>query len=412
MRHWWKGGDIIFTNRVEQHLIRRDNPIFKIVDEYCFRSKNVYNCANYIIRQEFINNGKWVRYNQLDRIMHEYDCYYELGSQASQNILRVLDKAWKSFFVSIKDWTKHPEKYLGRPRLPRYKPKDGRQIFILKNIQASITNKMLRISFKPLGGYTVPTKVNGKLMQIRFIPQSGCYVMEVVYETEVLEQSTGNKRVCSIDLGVNNFATVVNNVGLKPIVVKGGVIKSINQYYNKQKASIQSELMRKNCKHWSRKLDALTLRRYNRVKTWMHTASRSIIQYCIVNHIDTIVVGHCDGWKQNINFGKVNNQNFAYIPFDMFIKQLHYKCEDTGIKLIATEESFTSTTSFLDNELPIEENSNKKRRIKRGMFKSNNGVFINADVNGAYQIMRKVLPNLLSSEGIGGIDCYPVAMRT
>jgi putative transposase len=343
--------------------------------------------------------------------MQEYDCYYELGSQASQNILRVLDNTWKSFFKNIKGWKLHPEKYLGRPKLPKYKPKDGRQVFILKNIQAAITDGMLRISFKPFGGYSVPTRVTEKLMQIRFVPKGGCYIMEVVYEVEVPEQPTESKRVCSIDLGIDNFATMTNNIGLQPIVVKGGVIKSINQYYNKQKASIQSELMLKNGKRWSKQLDALTLKRNNRIKTWMHTASKRIIQYCLNNQIDTLVVGYNAGWKQEANIGKINNQKFVGIPYDMFVGQLEYKCEDVGMRLVKIEEAYTSGTSFLDGELPIKENYNKCRRIHRGLFKSNNGVLINADVNGAYQIMRKALPNLLSSEGIGGIDCYPVAIR-
>jgi len=342
--------------------------------------------------------------------MHDYECYYELGSQSSQNILRVLDNNWISFFRSIKDWSKFPQKYLGKPKLPNYKNKEGRQVFILKNTQASITDGILRISFRPFNGYTVPTKVKSKLIQVRFVPKGSCYIMEIVYETEVPEQPIEPKRITAIDLGIDNFATITNNIGLQPIVIKGGIIKSINQYYNKRKSSIQSELMLKNKKKRSKKLDNLTLKRNNRIKSWIHKSSKIIVDYCVINNIDTLVCGLNKGWKQECNIGKVINQTFVSIPYEMFINQLIYKCENNGIKFIKIEESYTSGTSFLDNELPTENNYDKSRRIYRGLFKCNDNRLINSDVNGSYQIMKKVFPNLINSEGIEGIGCYPVAI--
>ena len=327
----------IKVNRVEQQVIRKSNPIWKTVDEYCFRSKNVYNYANYIIRQEFINNGKWIRDNELDKICQCADCYKELGSQASQKIIQLLDKNWKSFFKAIKDWSKNPSKYLGRPKLPKYKAKDGRQVFILKNIQCSITDGLFRISFKPFGGFTVPTRANGRLIQCRFIPKSGNYVMEVVYETEapdIIDFKPTN--IASIDLGIDNFATITNNIGLPPIAIKGRIIKSYNQYYNKQKAKIQSELMLTNKKHWSRRLNQLTNKHHNKIKDWMHKASKQIVEYCVLYGIDTLICGYNAGWKQESNMGKKVNQKFENIPFLMFVQQLTYKCENNGINFIQT----------------------------------------------------------------------------
>lgn len=405
----------IKANRIEQHLIKNSNPIWKTVDEYCFRSKNVYNYANYIIRQEFINSskengkGKWIRYNVLDNMCHGADCYKELGSQAAQNILKVLDRNWNSYFVSIKDWKKNPSKYLGRPKLPKYKPKDGRLVFILKNIQCSIIDGMFRVSFKPFQGYSVPTKVQGKLMQCRFVPRGSDYMMEIVYEIDVPDKLTESSHIASIDLGINNFATITNNIGLKPIVIKGNVIKSMNQFYNKKKSKMQSELMLINGKHWSNGLQHLTNKRNNKIKSWMHKTSKIVISYCLENHIDTLVCGYNIGWKQEIELSKKVNQKFVSIPYDMFIKQLAYKCENVGIRFILTEESYTSGTSFLDGELPCRENYDKSRRIHRGLFQCGQGL-INADVNGSYQIMMKVFPNAFAN-GIEGVGLHPLSMK-
>ena len=401
----------MLVNRVEQQVITKNNPIWKVVDEYCFRSKNVYNYANYIIRQEFINNRKWIRNHDLDKMCQSADCYKELGSQAAQNIIKVLDQNWKAFFVTIKDWKKNPSKYLGRPKLPKYKNKEkGRQVLIFKNIQCSLKDGLFRIGFKPFGGYSVRTKAKGKLMQCRFVPKGNNYVMEIVYQIEVPEVQTESINICSIDLGIDNFATITNNIGIKPIAIKGNVIKSMNQYYNKQKASLQSELMLVNKKHNSKRLNKLTTKRNNKVKSWMHKISKSVIDYCILYNIDTLVCGYNVGWKQESDMGKKVNQKFVTIPFDMFVGQLKYKCENVGIRFITTEESYTSGTSFLDNESPVKANYDKSRRIHRGMFQSNNGTLINSDVNGSYQIMKKVFPNAFAN-GIEGVGCHPMAIK-
>lgn len=141
----------------------------------------------------------------------------------------------------------------------------------------------------------------------------------------------------------------------------------------------------------------------------MHKVSKYIVNYCIINDIDTIVIGYNKTWKQEVNMGKINNQNFAYIPYFKFVQMLKYKCENIGIKFITTEEHYTSGTSFLDNELPIEENYNIKRRIKRGLFRSNNGILINADLNASYQIVKKAFPNIF--DGIEDVYLHPIKLN-
>jgi len=403
------------VTRTEQHSITKSNPTWKFVDEYCFKSKNLYNYANYIIRQEFINNKKWIRYNELFQLCKDGEDYKSLTNNVGQQTLRLLDKAWKSFFVTIKDWKRNPSKYSGRPKLPKYKDKEkGRFVLGIDNIKFDITNGYIRFRAKAFRGLSnqFVTKISNtaKLMQCRFIPKANNYVMEIVYQIEVPDIQESSNHICSIDLGIDNFATVTNNIGMKPIAIKGNVIKSMNQYYNKMKANMQSELMLTNKKRWSKRLQKLTEKRNNKVKTWMHKVSKSVIDYCVLYEIDTLVCGYNAGWKQESNMGKKVNQKFVTIPFNMFVQQLAYKCENNGIKFIQTEESYTSGTSFLDNEMPVKANYDKSRRIYRGMFQSNNGTLINSDVNGSYQIMKKVFPNAFAN-GIEGVGCHPTAIK-
>jgi len=403
-------GKAMLSQRVEQILIKRNNTLWKTVDENCFLSKNLYNYANYIIRQEFINNGRWIRYNELDHMLHSSKPYIELMSQPSQQTLKTLDKVWKSFFVAIKDWKRNPKKYLGMPNLPKYKDKNGRYVWFIKNNSCRIKDGVLHFQIKRLHGVTFPIRTQGRLLGVRFIPRGSCYVMEVVLEVEVPDAPTGEPtRIAGIDLGINNFATVTNNIGLQPIIINGRSVKAVNQFYNKRKAQMQSDLKKRNNQHWSRALDDLSMKRFNRVKTFMHTASRRIIEWCVENSIDTLVCGLNKEWKQECNVGKATNQKFIYIPYDMFIKQLEYKCQNVGIRFLTNEENYTSGTSFLDGEIPCKENYDKSRRKCRGLFQAQK-TLINADINGSYQIIMKVFPNAFGY-GIEGVSLNPVTIN-
>lgn len=397
----------MLVTRVEQHQINSYHYLYHYCNDLCFKSKNLYNYANYIVRQEFINNNEWIRYNSLDKMLKHEQVYKELPAQTSQQILRLLDKNWKSFFEAIKDWSKNKEKYLGKPKLPKYKKKNGRNVVIFTNQQCKIKDGYIKF---PKTSLKLKTKVIKGLQQVRIVPKGSIYVIEVVYKKEIPDMIHEGNRVVGIDLGLNNFATIVNNIGETPIVINGKGIKSINQYYNKQKAYFQSILKKQNGLDWSKRLEKITLKRNNKIKDFMHKASRYVVNWCVKHNIDTIIIGKNDNWKQEINLGKRTNQAFVQIPYDMFINQLKYKCEEVGIKLIVTEESYTSGTSFLDGEAPTKENYNKNRRIKRGLFKSNKGILINADVNGAYNIMRKVFPKAFAN-GIEGVGLHPVKLN-
>lgn len=281
----------------------------------------------------------------------------------------------------------------------------------MTNMQSKIKDNYLYFAFKPFKPFNnlIRTNINGKHLQTRIVPKGDCYILEIIYETKDVAEKEFNGRIVGIDLGVNNFVTMTNNIGIKPIVINGRGIKSINHFYNKQLAKYRSLAKTNNNLDWTKRLDRINMKRYNKIEYFIHCASKSVVNYCEALDINTIVIGLNKTWKQECKIQK-ETQNFIQIPYDNFIKKLKYKCELKGIKLIITEESYTSGTSFIDNELPIKENYNKSRRIKRGLFISNNGIKINADVNGSYQIIKKVFPNAFAN-GIKGVYFHPLVIN-
>ena len=394
------------VRRCEQIIIKRNHPKFKVIDQQCFYSKNLYNEANYTIRQEFIKNNNYISYRDMNKEFKTHENYKLTFSQPANCTLRLLDKNWKSFFKAIKDCKLHPEKYLGVPKPPKYLKKDGRFPWMIPNNQCFYDYEKGTVYMRNrlLNDYEWKCRCLGRFIQVRFIPRGSCYVMEIVYETEILDTKENNNRIASIDLGVNNLVTMTNNIGLNPIIINGKGIKSVNQYYNKRLAKEKSLLKIRHGKDWSRKLDILTQKRYQRIKNYMHNTSAYIMRWCLKNNINTLVAGKNKEWKQKSTMSKASNQKFIQIPYEMLLKQLKYKCENVGIKYIEVDESYTSGTSFLDHECPEKTNYDKSRRVVRGLFKSNSGLLINSDVNGSLQIMKKVFPNAFEMRyGIEGV---------
>ena len=414
------------TNRVEQHRIKKNHKFFTIMDDLCLKSKNMYNYGNYIIRQEFIETSKekeqglresanWIQYNKLFDMVKDSEPYKELGSNVGQATLRKLDKAWKSFFESIKDYSKNPDKYLGRPKMPGYLPKEsGRYECDLDNNKFKVIDGYVYFCWKPLKvmNNTFMTNIpeGTKLMQLRFVPKNGEYIMEVVYQIEIPDIEEKAERIASIDLGVDNLMTITSNCGIKPLVINGKPLKSINQYYNKKISEMRSELKKRHNADWSKEMQRFTIKRNNKVDDYIQKATKIVIDFCKENNIDTLVCGYNSGWKQESDMNKKTNQKFISIPHESIVYRLKYKCENEGIVFKTPEESFTSGTSFLDGEEPIKENYDKSRRVHRGLFVSNNGIKINADVNGSYQITKKVFPNAYSN-GIVGVGLHPTVVN-
>ena len=397
------------VQRCEQIIIKKDHPKFKIIDKMCFNSKNLYNEANYVIRQKFIESGEYLNYYDMNKEFKTHENYKLTFSQPANCTLRLLDKNWKSYFKAIKDWKEHPDKYLGMPKLPKYLPKDGRFPWMIPNNQLvyDYEKSTIYIRNRHMNDYDWHCRCLGRPIQVRFSPHGNHYTMEICYEIEIedIDKDMVSKRIAAIDIGVDNLVTMTNNIMESPIIINGKPLKSINQQYNKQKAKLQSDLMKRNGQHWSNKLETLSYKRNQRIKNYMHNASALIIKWCVEHNIDTLVVGKNDTWKQE----KKHMQNFTSIPYEMLLVQLQYKCENAGIKYIETNEAYTSGTSYLDNEAPIKENYNKERRIQRGLFQAKN-ILINADVNGSLQIMRKVFPDSYTGYGIE-VDLTPIIIN-
>ena len=409
----------MIIQQVEKHVIDKTHPHYTMFCEFTHQSKNLYNHANYLVRKEFVESGKWLRYHALCKLLRHdlvHPDYTNMPTaQAAQQTLRLLDANWKSFFKSIKDWSKNKDKYSGRPKLPKYKPKDGQMVLILTNQQVKQKGHHL-IFPKSFDGFTVTPRCVTlpnfeKLNQVRIVPQNQIFCVEIVYSITINDTPLqDNGRIMSIDLGLDNLATIVTNTGLQPIIVNGKGLKSTNQYYNKKNAHYQRIAKQMNNKNYTNRLHRLTRKRNFKIEDALHKISRFIVDTAISNEITMIVIGNNYGWKQSISLGRQTNQSFVTIPHQKLIDKVCYKARLYGIRVIITEESYTSGTSFLDGELPTKDVYNKARRIHRGLFRSNQGVLINADVNAGYQIMKKVFPNVFA-DGIEGAASHPVRVN-
>ena len=369
----------------ERHIIKNS----KELDEICFRSKNLYNRALYLIRQHYFETKNYLNYYDINRIMVDSKDtdYYSLPCKVSNQILMLLDRNFKSFFASIKK--KQNGKYNKSVRIPKYLDKGGRNIVIFP--KQSISKTYIRKGLIKLSSLNIliPTKVTeSNMVEVRILPRNNHHVVEVVYKVVEVQSKSNNGRYASIDLGLNNLATVSSNV-VRPFIINGRPLKSINQYYNKEVARLQSLL--KNNRKTSKRIYNITLKRNNKTKDYLHKSSKTTVNFLVSNNISTLVIGYNKEWKQNINIGRRNNQSFVGIPFYAFIKQLEYKCKLEGINVVTTEESYTSKCSFLDNEPLRKHNIYVGKRIKRGLFKSAKGKLINADLNGSLNILRKVI---------------------
>ena len=380
------------------------------LSELCHHSKNLWNEANYQVRQEFFLSGKWTRYNTLAGNFKTSENFKSINAQTGQQILKILDRSWKSFFKSIKEYAKHPEKFLGRPKLPGYKEKDGEFMLVFTNQQVKIDDSYL-IFPKSIGIDKIKTRLEDstKINEARIIPKGTGHVLELVYEKSVEPEYQDKERIAGIDFGLRNIITMANNIGEQPIVIKGDVIKSINQFYNKRRAEIQSIYDRQKIKSGSAMLN-LTDNRNRKIKDAMHKISRYIVNWCLEHRIGTIVIGHNDNWKQEANLGKRNNQNFVSIPYYILMNQITYKGKESGMNVIEQDESHTSKCSFLDGESVEHHETYLGKRVKRGLFRSAKGILINADVQGALNIIRKAFSNAFpkgNADGIEGVGLHP-----
>ena len=342
--------------------------------------------------------------------------YRALPIKIIQQTIKQCFQDWKSFFESIKEYKNNPTKFKGMPKPPKYKKKGSQ--FMVK-----LTNQVGKLIFEEKVCYIYASSIDCKLdlgsyikkdavlQQVEINPVNGVYMISIILLDENFKENKCQPtRMLGIDLGVSNFATISNNVGMTPIIIKGGMLKSRNQYFNKTKAEYLSKLQKgKDSKHsqkHSKRLYALSRNRENFFRDCFYKIAHKIIKIALENEIDTIVIGNkMDGMKQNCNMKEVNNQNFVCIPFCKFISILRYLCLKNGIQFIETEESYTSKSNILNKDiLPVFQEGVKTdykfsgTRVKRGLYKTNNKIILNADVVGASNMVRKA--NMQAFEGL------------
>src|SRR4028118_471049 len=397
----------------ERHIIKSREYRFPEIDELAFKSQNLYNAANYVIRQSFVYGWSYINYNEMNSLMKSHQAYKALLAKISKQILMILDKNWKSFFEAVKAYKTDSSKFTGRPKLPLYKDKvKGRNILVY-TIQA-ISSKQLKKGIIKLSAteILIKTKVNpDHICQVRLVPKCDSYVIEVIYDKSEPTVSD-DKFVASIDLGLDNLVALTSNQpGFTPLLINGRPLKSINQFYNKRKARLQTQL--KGSRKSSPRIQRLTRCRHQQIDNYLHHTSRLIVDLLIAQQIGTLVIGKNAQWKTEIALGKPTNQNFVSIPHARLIEMLEYKARLVGIKVIVQEESYTSRSNFLGlDPIPVYGKTEKEpmftgKRIKRGLYKTSTGQLINSDVNASYNILRKAIPNAFSN----GIESCVVQPR-
>lgn len=406
---------------VEQHIISRNSPFFKECDFLCLKSKELYNSCLYAVRQAYINDKLNLLY-ELHSLMKDTSQYKALPAKVSSTVLLMVQHNFKSYFKAIAEFHKNPSKFLGRPKLPGYLDVDKGRYFVSYTNQA-LSKKVFKKSGKILLSKTeIEFKTNIKNFElincVRVVPRNDQYVIEVIYTTPDTKPLVCNNRFVGIDLGVSNLMTVVSNdVDVTPIIINGKPLKSINQFYNKRLAQMTSILETRNNKKTSRRTTKLTNKRKLKVDNYLHKASKAVISHCQKNNINTIVIGKNDNWKQDASMSKKSNQGFINIPHSRLIEMISYKSEIAGISVILQEESYTSKASFLNlDNIPTYKKgvSNEQEfsgyRQSRGIYKiKGDKTLINADVNGAYNILRKAIPNVFAN-GIEGIGVCPAVI--
>lgn len=399
---------------VEQHVISKADPRFAVIDAAAFAAKNLYNAALYEMRQAFIFEQHYLSNKEVYRRMKHTDAYRALPCKVSNDILRQLDKNWRAFFAALAAWKEDPSKFVGRPKLPKYKDKRKGRFLLIYDLQALSRRALARGLLVPSGLTIEVQTVQRRVKQARIVPRIGFYVVEIVYEQAEATPQGNPALHAAVDLGVDTLAAITSNkVGFAPRLVNGRPIKSTNQFYNKRRADLQEALGHEGT---TPRLERLTIKRTRRINHYLHAASRAIVALLVEEGIGTLVIGKNRLWKQEAVLGRVNNQHFVQIPHARFIDMLTYKAKLAGMVVILQEESYTSQASFLDfDPLPVYNPRREElptfsgKRVERGLYRAKNGRRIQADVNGAYNIGRKALPDSFR-QGIEGVAVRPVGL--
>ena len=405
-----------------KHLSKED---YKSIKHLCHIAKNLTNEAIYNVRQYYFDKGEYLNYEKNYTYLKTSDNYKMLNSNIAQQILKEVDGSFKSFFTLLK-LAKKGEYSFKDCKLPKYLPKDGYTTLVIGFVRLNGNKLILPFSnsykktHKCVEITIPPILLDKKVKEIRIIPKANARFFEIqyIYKAEYIQRNLNTNNALAIDLGINNLMTAVSSTG-KSFIVDGKRLKSINQWYNKQNAYLQSIKDKQNIgKRPTNRQKANTRDRNNKVNDYMNKAARIIINYCIDNDIGMLVVGYNETFQRSSNIGKANNQTFVNIPYGQLRSKLEYICKLNGIVFAKQEESYTSKSLFWDKDnIPVYNNDNPQsytfsgKRIHRGLYQCLNGKCLNADVNGALNILRK--SNVVSLKGLysrGDVDT-PIRIR-
>ena len=374
---------------VEKHKIYQSHPAYSKLDHMSRKANNLYNQCIYLAKNSE-NLSEDLR--NTDKIMKsfpdEHDNYRSFGhTKCAQQIISLFHQNLRSYFASIKDYKKHPDKYTGMPRFPKFRKSGDRFQVIFSNQAAKLDGQIVKIATRTFDNQLsirLRTAEVKKLCQVTFSPRNDYFLVHVIYEVEVPVISKDSNKVAAIDIGLTNLATTTFSEQHEPILYRSDLVK-INRDFNRLNAEYASILKKNQNQYTSKRRNRLSEKYAGLIEDRLHKLSRTIVNDLSHRGVSTVIVGKNTGQK-------INNKlkNFVQVPLFRLISMIKYKAELAGIKFIQVNESYTSGTSFLDNELPTKTFYNKDRRRFRGLFISNNLKRINADVNASFQIMKKV----------------------
>ena len=381
-----------------KHLSKKE---FRNLKYLSHIAKNLTNEAIYNIRQYYFNKKKYLSYNENYKMLKNSENYKKLNSNMAQQILKEVDGSFKSFFGLLK--LAKNDQYKGKIKLPKYLAKDGFTTLVIGFVR--LKDDMLMVPYsnsfrkthKEIAIKLPPVLKDKKVKEIRIIPKqhSRYFEIQYIYEVEEVQRELNKENALGIDLGINNLCTCVINTGAS-FIIDGRKLKSINQYYNKINAKLQSIKDKQKIKRTTLRQKRIARKRNNRIEDYLSKAARIIVNYCLNNDIGKLVLGYNEDFQRNSNIGSINNQNFVNIPYGKLRDKLIYLCKLYGIEFKLQEESYTSKASFFDGDIiPIYDKENQKeyifrgKRIKRGLYQTGAGKLINADCNGSLNILRK-----------------------
>ena len=381
-----------------KHLSKKE---FRNLKYLCHIAKNLKNQAIYNVRQHYFKNKKYLSYNENYKMLKNSENYKKLNSNMAQQILKEVDESFKSFFALLK-LAKNGQ-YNGKIKLPNYLDKDGFTTLVIGFVR--LKDDMLIVPYsnsfrkthKEIAIKLPPVLKGKKIKEIRIIPKqhSRYFEIQYIYEVEEVQRELNKENVLGIDLGIDNLCTCVTNTGAS-FIIDGRKLKSTNQYYNKINAKLQSIKDKQKIERTTLRQKRITRKRNNRINDYLSKAARIIINHCLNSDIGKLVLGYNEDFQRNSNIGSINNQNFVNIPYGKLRDKLIYLCKLYGIEFKLQEESYTSKASFFDgDEIPIYDKENPQeyifsgKRIKRGLYQTSTGKLINADCNGALNILRK-----------------------